>query len=126
MTPRALLTQLSAGRIAIGAVLIVKPELVTAGWLGRQGRKPAVKVLARGFGARDAALGAGTLATLRSGGSTRTWVLAGLLADTADLLATHGSREQLPSGSAPLIYALAGGALLIGAANLADSPATQA
>jgi hypothetical protein len=126
VTPRALLTQLSAGRIAIGAVLIAKPELVTARWLGKHGQKPAVKVLARGFGARDAALGAGTLATLRGGGSTRTWVLAGLLADAADLVATHTGREHLPNQAAPLIYALAGGALLVGAANLTDSPATQA
>jgi hypothetical protein len=126
VTPRALLTQLNTGRIVIGAVLIAKPELVTGPWLGKDGGRPAVQVLARGFGARDAALGAGTLAALRGGGSIRTWVLAGLLADAADLLGTCAGRDHLPKPSAPLIYVLAGGALLVGAANLADSPPPQA
>jgi hypothetical protein len=126
MKPRDLLTQLAAGRIAIGATLIVRPEVVTAGWLGRDGRRPAIAVLGRAFGARDAVLGAGTLAAIRSGQGLRPWLYAGLFADAADLIATHLGRHQLPKASAPLIYAIAGGALAVGAANLAsgdDSPA---
>jgi hypothetical protein len=124
--PRDLLMQLSAGRVAIGTVLIAKPPLVTSGWVGRAGNKPAGRVLARGLGARDAALGALTLAALRSGQPVRPLVLAGLLCDGTDLLATHAVRHNLPSAAAPLIYALAGGALLVGAANLTDSEAPQA
>jgi hypothetical protein len=124
--PRALLTQLNAGRVAIGAVLMARPDLVTGQWLGKDGRRPAVKVLGRGFGARDAVLGAGTLQALRSGESLRPWLLAGLFADAADLLATHAGRDHLPRSSASLISVLAGGALLVGLANLADSPAPQA
>jgi hypothetical protein len=124
--PRALLTQLNAGRIALGVGLMARPELVTGQWLGKDGGRHAVMVLARSFGARDAALGAGTLQALRSGQSLRPWLLAGLFADAADLLATHAGRDHLPRPSAPLIYALAGGALLVGLANLADSPAPQA
>ena len=71
-------------------------------------------------------LGAGTLQALRSGQSLRPWLLAGLVADAADLSATHAGRDHLPPSAAPLIYALAGGALLVGLANLADSPAPQA
>jgi hypothetical protein len=126
VTPRDLLTQLSAGRIAIGAALLAKPELVTGPWLGRDGRRPAVAVLARGFGARDLALGAGTLAAMRARHGLKPWLVAGLIADAGDLLATHAGRHHLPKPSAPLIYALAGGALVAGAANLAsgdDSPA---
>jgi hypothetical protein len=124
--PRALLTQLNAGRIAIGATLMARPDLVTGQWLGKDGRRAAVQVLGRSFGARDAVLGAGTLQALRSGQSLRPWVVAGLFADAADLVATHAGRDHLPQPAAPLIYALAGGAFLVGLANLADSPAPQA
>ncbi|MEA2421832.1 MAG: hypothetical protein QOF55_931 [Thermoleophilaceae bacterium] len=126
MKPRDLLTQLSAGRIALGVALIARPRLVTGRWLGKDAQRPAVDVLARAFGARDAVLGAGTLAAMRGGpGALRPWLLAGLAADAVDLLTTHAAREHLPRASAPLIYALAGGALVAGAANLAsgdDSP----
>jgi hypothetical protein len=124
--PRDLLTQLSAGRIAIGAILLVRPDLVMSRWLGRDGERPAIAVLGRAFGARDFVLGAGTLAAMRAGEGLRPWLVAGLVADATDLLATHAGRHDLPRASAPLIYAIAGGALVAGAANLAsgdDSPA---
>jgi hypothetical protein len=117
VTPRALLTQLSAGRIALGISLMAAPRLVLGIWLGEAGRHPAVGTLGRGFGARDAVLGAGTLAAMRSGQSLRPWLLAGLVADATDLAATALARDRLPRASAPLIFALAGGALAIGAAN---------
>ena len=118
MKPRALLAQLSAGRIAIGAGLIARPEAVTSRWVGKDGERPGGRVLARALGARDAALGAGTLAALRGGQPTTPWVLAGLLCDATDLLATHAARDRLPRAAAPLIYVMAGGALVAGAANL--------
>jgi hypothetical protein len=83
-------------------------------------------VLARALGARDAALGAVTLAAMQSGQPLRPLVLAGLVCDGTDLLATHAARERLPAAAAPLIYLLAGGAFLVGLANLADSTAPQA
>jgi hypothetical protein len=126
VTPRALLTQLSAGRIALGAAMILKPPLATSGWVGQVADRPGGRVLARALGARDAALGAITLAALQSGQPLRPVVLAGLVCDGTDLLATHASRHNLPRAAAPLIYALAGGALLVGAANLADSEPSQA
>jgi hypothetical protein len=118
--------QLSAGRIALGAAMIARPPLVTSGWVGSAGDSPAGKVLTRALGARDAALGAVTLAAMRSGQPLRPLVIAGLVCDGTDLLATHANRHDLPRMAAPLIYALAGGALLVGAANLTDSPAPQA
>jgi hypothetical protein len=124
--PRALLTQLSLGRIAIGSLLVVRPDLGAGKWVGRDSTRPGGQVLARGLGARDAALGAGTLAALRGAGPTTPWVLGGLLSDTTDLLATHAARERLPRGAAAMIYLLAGGALVAGLANLADSRSPQA
>jgi hypothetical protein len=123
---RDLLTPLNAGRIALGAALVARPEAATSMWVGRDGSRPGGRVLARALGARDTALGAGTLAALRGGQPTTPWVLGGLLCDATDLLATHAARERLPRGAAPLIYALAGGALLAGLANLADSTPPQA
>jgi hypothetical protein len=126
VTPRGLLISLNAGRIALGAMLVARPEMATSGWVGRDGERPGGQVLARALGARDAALGAGTLAALRGRQPTTPWVLGGLLSDTTDLLATHAARERLPRAAAPLIYVLAGGALIAGLANLADSTAPQA
>src|SRR4051794_8767112 len=126
VSPRDLLTQLSAGRIALGAALVARPEGATSMWVGGDGGRPRGRVLARGPGARDMALGAGTLAAERGGQSTTPWVLGGLLCDATDLLATHAARDRLPRAATPLIYALAGGALLAGLANLADSTPPQA
>jgi hypothetical protein len=123
--PRGLLTQLNAGRIVIGLGLIARPQMAT-GWVGSAGERPGGQVLARALGARDAALGAGTLAALGGGQPLRPWVLGGLFCDATDLLATHAARQRLPRVAAPLIYALAGGALVAGLANVADSPASQA
>jgi hypothetical protein len=126
VTARDLLTQVNAGRIVLGAALVAQPQRASSAWVGRDGDRPGGRVLARALGARDAALGAGTLAALRGGQPTTPWVLGGLVCDSVDLLATHAARDRLPRPSAPLIYALAGAALLVGLANLADSPAPQA
>jgi hypothetical protein len=123
--PRDLLKQLSAGRIAIGAAMLAKPLLATSGWVGAVADRPGGQVLARALGARDAALGAITLAALQAGQPIKPLVVAGLVCDGTDLLATHAARHNLPRAAAPLIYALAGGALVVGAANLKDSQPPQ-
>ena len=127
MKPRDLLTQLSVGRILLGATMIAKPPLGVGRWVGNVGSRPGGGVLSRALGARDAGLGAGTLAAMGSGGDAlRPWLIAGVVADTTDLLATHAARDDLPRGAALMIYALAGGAIVAGLVNLAagdDSPA---
>jgi hypothetical protein len=125
VTPRALLTQLNAGRVALGLSLIAAPHVVAGMWLGADGRRPAVRVLGRAFGARDLVLGAGTLGAMRSGQSARPWVVAGLVADATDLGATLAGRDHLPRSSAPALVGIAGAALVAGAVALAsgdDSP----
>jgi hypothetical protein len=119
---------MSAGRVVLGALMIARPPLAVGRWVGGVGDRPGGHVLSRALGARDAALGAGTLAAMRSGSTAalRPWLLAGLMADTTDLLATHTARDDLPRGAALMIYVLAGGAIVGGALNLAsgdDSPA---
>jgi hypothetical protein len=127
MTPRAMLTQLSAGRIAFGISLVVAPHLIGGMWLGKDGQRTTVGALARGFGARDLALGAGTLAAMRTGQPLRTWLVGGLVSDAVDLAATVAARDSLPPRSVPLLSVLAGSAIVTGLVNLAseDAPASQ-
>ena len=107
-SPRTLAQALGAGRAALGALLLLTPDLVTPRWVGDDGRTDAGRALARGVGGRDVALGVGTIL----GG--RSWVLAGVGADVGDLLATAAA-PGLPRGGRIGTGALAGGAALLGA-----------
>src|SRR4051794_19179789 len=88
--------QVAYGRIALGAALAVAPGLVARGWIGSSITSTGTRVLARGFGLRDVAIGAGTLSALEAGRPTRDWLLAGALADVADLTATLAAGRSLP------------------------------
>jgi hypothetical protein len=107
MEARTIAKQVAYGRIAIGAALMVKPDLVTRPWLGPVADSPGGAVLAATFGARDLAVGAGTAYALHRGGAARPWLLAAVLCDTVDALATFASRRALPSPGAPGTVALA-------------------
>jgi hypothetical protein len=67
-----------------------------------------------GLGARDLALGGGTLAAL-SGGGARPWLVASAGADLGDLLATLRHAGDLPASSVASLVAIAGGAAAAGA-----------
>src|SRR4051794_41375485 len=75
---RNLVRGLALGRIAVGVVMLAKPDEAVRGWIGRRaasyGGTPTV---VRGFGARDLSLGAGTLAALIAGQDAPDWGLAG-------------------------------------------------
>src|SRR5206468_1848596 len=77
--------QLGAVRVGLGATMLARPMLLPRP-LGVD-RLTATRVdwLVRMAGARDLALGAGTLAARRSGG-LRTWLLAALGSDVADAI----------------------------------------
>ncbi len=115
MDPRTLTRALAYGRIALGAGLLVAPGAVAALWTGRDGRRPAARVLATGFGARDVALGAGTALALAHGQSVAPWIRAGMAADAADLLATWRARRSIPALPAVGVSLMAGGATALSA-----------
>jgi hypothetical protein len=115
MDPRSLARALGYGRIALGAGLLVAPNTVAGLWVGRDGRRPAARVLATGFGARDLALGVGTVLALSRGQEVAPWVRAGMAADAADLLATWRARRSLPTLAAVGVSAMAGGATVLSA-----------
>src|SRR5919107_2082137 len=97
MTARTLAFGLAAGRIGLGAAFLLAPGKVGAAWTGRDARRPGAQVLGVGFGARDLALGLGTVAALSQGHGAVPWVRAGALADLGDLLATLRARRSLPA-----------------------------
>jgi hypothetical protein len=117
MTMNAALTArlVGAGRIGFGVALILTPGRVTARWLdaGRAG----TRVLSRGLGARDVALGVGALAV--SEPQLRPWVPATIVADTADVMATVAAGDSLPLAGRVLVCAITSGGAILGTIALA-------
>jgi hypothetical protein len=113
-------TAMAVGRIGLGMVALTSPAVVARPWVGPSGESQAGQVLGRALGARDLALGLGTLAALRrppGPGTDRaatTWVGLSALADGADLLVTVGSWGRLPTRGRWLVAAAAGGAAALG------------
>jgi len=113
MNPRTMLMGLIVGRLAIGAALVAKPQSqVGTGWIGEDAKRPTAAVAFRAVGARDMALALGTLATRRSGGPLKPWLLAATLADATDLVATFSAGRAVPKSSKAMIALLAGGAIV--------------
>ncbi len=113
MNARRITAGVAIGRLAIGAALMAKPASEAgAGWVGsEEAQRPVTKVLFRSVGARDVALGVGTIAALRDGGRLRPWLLGATLADITDLAATVTSGKALPLKGRAALVLLAGGAI---------------
>jgi hypothetical protein len=80
---------IAAGRVLVGAVMFTSPDLVAAPWVGDDARTDGARLVVRALGARDAALGAGTLAAAGDDGAhLRRWLLASSASDAADFVAT--------------------------------------
>jgi hypothetical protein len=114
MNTRAMLTTLAAGRLVIGAALVAKPQSqVGAGWVGgEEAQRPVTTLQFRSVGARDMALGLGTLAAQRSGSPLKPWLLGATLADVVDLFATFAAGRSIPAQGRIAIGLLAGGAIV--------------
>ena len=113
MNARTIVSSVAIGRLAIGAALMAKPDSEAgAGWVGTdEAQRPVTKVLFRSVGARDVALGVGTMAALRDGARLRPWLLGATLADATDLLATVTAGKALPMKGRVALVLLAGGAI---------------
>jgi hypothetical protein len=99
-------------RLGLGVVALVAPSVPARPWIGEDAGRTSAKTLARALGARDAALGLGTLLAHRHGGPVRGWLEGSALADAGDALATligWGSRPRL--GRVAVLAAATGGAL---------------
>jgi hypothetical protein len=114
MDPTSLTRIQAAGRVAIGTAMVLAPDRVAASWIGgRDGDRPGPQVLTQALGIRDAAIGAGVLATA-GGEAARTWLLAGVAADAVDLAATLRARDSLPAPAVAGVSVIAAGSALLG------------
>jgi hypothetical protein len=106
---RTLAGGLAASRLVFGALNLVRPASAQLTWIGRAARKPGTQVMIRSQGARDLALGLGTLWALREGRDAHAWMVAQVITDGADGVATWIAREDLPRvpGRAALAAAVA-------------------
>lgn len=103
-------TGLSLGRIGIGAVSLIKPDLVQSS----MGTTTSNPLLTQWFGSREIALGAATL--LAGGSARRTLVLIGLAVDGADAATAYQAveKELMPRNLGLAGAAVAGGAVVAG------------
>jgi hypothetical protein len=104
------------GRMAIGAALLIAPRLAGPMWIGGDADRRAVRVLARGLGARDLALGLGIAVALDRGAPVRGWLEGAALADGGDLLATVLARDSIPPGARRTVALIAGASMVACAA----------
>lgn len=114
---------IAAGRVLIGAALMLAPRHAARGWLGDAADDPATQVAVRAFGARDLGLGLGVLLALRRGRSPRGWVEAGILADATDAAATLAAWRHLPHTGRAMTLAVASSATAAGALTVATGAA---
>src|SRR5919107_3739665 len=107
---RAARALVGGGRFVFGAGFVVAPSPMLRIWWAHGGASgPIAPGLARGLGARDAALGLGILAAVLRRKSSRGWLLAAAGADGADLVLTL--TNAWPFGRRTRLLTLAGGAL---------------
>lgn len=114
MSIRNQLLGLALGRLALGALLVAKPQgQIGQSWVGDDdAARPTSAVLFRAVGARDMALALGTLGAFRQGTPLKPWLLGATLADTADLVSTFAAGKAVPAKGRAAIALLAGGAIV--------------
>jgi hypothetical protein len=103
---------LAWARTALGVVAFAAPTLPSRPWVGTDAGRASTRTLTRALGARDVALGLGTLLAQRHRSPVRGWLEASALADAGDVAATlagWGSRPRL--GRVVVLAAAAGGAV---------------
>jgi hypothetical protein len=104
---------LAGGRIAIGVVSLLAPQLVGRTMTGREGSGGGTSLFARMVGARDFGLGLGTLIALNRDAPVRGWLEASALVDGIDTAACVLARDHLRTSVFPGAVGLAAtGALL--------------
>src|SRR5919201_64434 len=109
MDAREIAIAQARGRIAVGTAMLLVPGLAARLWIGDEGRRPATKVIVRGFGGRDLALGLGVVIALDRGAPVRGWLEGSALADAGDFLGTLLAGDAIPAVGRNGMAVLAGG-----------------
>jgi hypothetical protein len=107
MDEREMARSLAMARMGVGASLFLLPGLTAATWVGRDAKTAGVRTFSRGFGVRDAVIGAGLFRALENGDTDeiRRWLLFGAAADASDLVGTLASWRSLPPVRRTLVLA---------------------
>jgi hypothetical protein len=119
---RQLVRSVAAGRVVVGLAMLVAPRTTARNWAGPGAAERSVALLTRALGAREVALGGGTILALERGEPARRWVLAGVLSDAVDAVAALlgmraiGVRRALPT----LVVATTAAAVGLSAADKVD------
>jgi len=115
MDDRQLARSVALSRIGIGIALLLAPARAGERWIGPTAHDPAAKMMIRGVGIRDVALGAGTYQALANGDSVRPWLQAGVASDAVDAVAAVLGFRRIGALRALPAIATAAGAAVIGA-----------
>ena len=113
---------LSATRAALGVSMLARPDLLAKS-LGADSTTAArLSWITRMLGARELALGAGTLLASRRGKDTREWAYAQLVSDAIDALAVGAAlaRGHVRAVPAAAVVAAAAGGGATGVAALGE------
>jgi hypothetical protein len=115
MQAAAVALTLARCRIAIGVAAIAAPRLTAQFMGGPEAADGIAPVFARMLGARDIALGLGTVIALDRGKPVRGWIEGAALSDAVDCIASLLARDRIPPAVLPLAAGSGGAAALIGA-----------
>jgi len=128
MTGRDVARVTNAGRIALGAALVLAPRRTARAWIGASADAAGVTAMARALGIRDAVLGAIALHTIDNPQVAPRWQRTLSLCDGVDLVATLAARRGLPRFGVASVAVLAGAAVgaQLWAAGQLDGPAADA
>jgi hypothetical protein len=113
MDSAALAIWLSRARIAIGVIAVAVPRVAAERLSVDESTAGVAPMLARMTGARDIALGLGTLIAVDKGMPVRGWLEGCALADTGDTVAAIAGREQLSRNALIGSIGLAGTSALV-------------
>ncbi len=105
---------LARGRIAIGTAAVATPGLAARAMGGRRSSAGLAPLFLRMLGARDIALGLGTVIALDRGAPVRGWLEGSALSDTVDCLACILARDRLTPTAARASAGLGAGSALAG------------
>jgi peptide-methionine (R)-S-oxide reductase len=107
---------MGATRVGVGVAFLAAPRVMAAGCVGPEtAAEPRLDALVRAVGVRELVLGAGIVSALARGRPVRKWLVAGVVADLADVAATVAFRDRLPKEKAAVVAATALGSAATGA-----------
>ena len=87
MHERRVIALLSIARVGVGTALLLAPRQLGRNWIGSAAEDARTALVIRGFGARDLALGLGTLRALRRDEPLAGWVGLAAAGDACDAIA---------------------------------------